>query len=66
MSAAALAEPVDVYDGQLRRGSIVERGRAAFEAIDAEGRSLGTFGSMPEARLAILAVGRATTTRPSP
>ena len=44
---------VAVYDGRACLGHVLERGKAGFEAFDADNRSLGIFPSQREAAAAI-------------
>ena len=44
---------VAVYDGRACLGHVLGRGKAGFEAFDADNRSLGIFPSQREAAAAI-------------
>ena len=56
--AAHAGEPplVAVYDGRACLGHVLGRGKAEFEAFDADNRSLGIFPSQCEAAAAIRGV----------
>ena len=45
-----------VYDGRACLGHVLGRGKAGFEAFDADNRSLGIFPSQREAAAAIMGV----------
>ena len=45
---------VAVYDGRACLGHVLGRGRAGFEAFDADNRSLGIFPSQREAAAAVM------------
>ena len=47
-----------IYDGQVRLGRIVLRGKASIEAFDGNDNSLGVFTTEKEAANAVAAVGR--------
>jgi hypothetical protein len=50
------AQMVAVYDGQRCLGHVLGRGKAGFEAFDADSQSLGTYPSQREAAAAIMGV----------
>jgi len=54
--AAHAGEPplVAVYDGRACLGHVLGRGRAGFEAFDADNGSLGIFPSQREAAAAVM------------
>ena len=56
--AAHAGEPplVAVYGGRACLGYVLGRGKAGFEAFDADNRSLGIFPSQREAAAAIMGV----------
>ena len=56
--AAHAGEPpmAAVYDGRACLGHVLGRGRAGFEAFDADNGSLGIFPSQREAAAAIMGV----------
>lgn len=55
MSAGA---PVLVYDGLRLLGEVRELGRGRHEALDGDGRVLGTFASREDARGAVMAAAQ--------
>jgi hypothetical protein len=48
-------QAASVYEGRVRLGRIVGRGKLGFEAFDADDRSLGVYGSERSAADAISA-----------
>jgi len=53
---AGVPHMVAVYDGRHCLGHVLGRGRAGFEAFDADSRSLGNYPTQREAAAAIMEV----------
>jgi len=53
-AAHAGEAPIAIYDGRTCLGHVLGRGKAEFEAFDADNRSLGVFPTQREAATAIM------------